>query len=123
MNENLIIIGALSSAMASYIFLLLFFEGKKVKVITSICLLIFIFFGYKLIELGIENTKEQEYCGKITKFYQVPAGYKMPGSNHIVFYNNKLKRNIDVRVSYNDFSTCTLNKFVCFDLNRMQLKE
>ena len=87
---------------------------------------IFVLIGYGLyrfVKFGFDNTREKSYCGKVIKCYITPAGYKVSPSRHVVFYNDSLKRNIDVRVTNQQFVNTKEGEYICFDLNRMQLEE
>lgn len=89
-------------------------------------LLVVVTIGYgifKFFKFAYDQNKETQYCGKVVKCYMTTAGYKVPTSRHIVFYNDSLNRNIDVRVTNQTFVNITEGQIVCFDLNRMQLEE
>lgn len=124
MTEDIIGWGFFISLAGAWVsFALMFFERKKCGWLLIIFGIIFSFFAYEMIKMIIENKKEKECCGKVVKVYQTPAGYKVQPTNHIVFYNNALKRNIDVKITYNSYANMYVNKFVCFDLNKNQLEE
>lgn len=96
---------------------------NKKKIIIGI---VFLLIGYCLfvfIKFGFDNTKEMKYCGMVTKCYMTNAGYKVSSKKHIVFYNDLLKRNIDVIVTNNTYANIVEGQIVCFNLNRMQLEQ
>ncbi len=76
-----------------------------------------------LIKLGYDNTRERLYCGKVVRVYMTPAGYKVTPEKRVVFYNDSLKRNIDVKVTFQTYSNTKVGQRICFDLNRMELEE
>lgn len=63
-----------------------------------------------------DNAKS-EYCGKIVRMYETQAGYKVRPKKHIVFYNHKLKRNIDIEISDNDYCNLHNEQTVCYMLS------
>jgi len=85
--------------------------------------LLIIYGIFSLVKVAINNNKETQYCGKVVKVYMTSAGYKVSSENHIVFYNDSLKRNVDVRVTNQTYVNTKEGQFICFDLNRMQLEE
>jgi hypothetical protein len=89
-------------------------------------ILIFLLISYGIavfIKFTIDRNREVQYCGKVVKVYMTSAGYKVPVTRHIVFYNDSLKRNIDVRVTTQTFVNIVEGQRVCFDLDAMQLEE
>ena len=69
------------------------------------------------------NPKTIYYSGPIVDMYQTSAGYKVKGQNHVIFYNDSLKRNIDVIVTDNCYANCKKGEWVGFDLMNFQLKQ
>lgn len=67
--------------------------------------------------------KENLYCGKVTKLYETAAGYKVASEKHIIFYNDSLKRNIDVEVTNNVYANTTENENICFYLTEYDLNK
>jgi len=96
----------------------------KKQNILIVAIILLIGYGlFRFVKLGFDNTREVRYCGKVVKVYMTTAGYKVSPTRHIVFYNDSLKRNIDVRVTNQTFVNIVEGQRVCFDLNRMQLEE
>lgn len=96
---------------------------KKQNII-RLLVIIGLFIGIvKFIKFVIEQNKETQYCGKVVSLYMTTAGYKVSSSKHIVFYNDSLKRNIDVKVTNQTYANVVKGQRICFDLNEMQLEE
>ena len=73
------------------------------------------------ITLVVVVNKETRYCGKVVKCYMTSAGYKVHPKRFVVFYNDSLKRNIDVKVNRQTYANTTKGQNVCFNLNNKQL--
>ena len=65
--------------------------------------------------------KEAKYCGRVIEMYRTDAGYKSNPGAHVVFYCDSIKRNIDVKVTFNTYANTALNDEVCFYLRKQQL--
>lgn len=73
--------------------------------------------------LSCSSPKEETYCGKIVDMWRTGNGYRTSNSNHVIFYCEKLKRNIDVtNVSDNCYANLTKGQYVCFKLYDFQLE-
>lgn len=94
-------------------------DGLFAWTILSIVVIFIIFCG----KAAYETEKREQYCGIIVKTYMTNAGYKVQPTRHVVFYNNKLKRNIDVQVNNQTFVNVVEQQNVCFNLNKHQLNE
>ena len=66
-------------------------------------ILLFVFFvSFGIVFLTKGSFSKTEYRGKITQMYK-QAGYRGEVDNHVVFYSDSLKRNIDVVVTDNEY--------------------
>lgn len=93
---------------------------NKIKIILFVSMvLIFsiIIPGY----LTYENNKETQYCGNVVDVYMTQSHYGV--TRHVVFYCDSLKRNIDVRVTNQQYVNTKIGQKICFDLNKNQLEE
>lgn len=64
------------------------------------------------------DAEKQDYCGTVIANNTVNIGHKVQQTEpHIVFYCPKLKRNIDVKVSWNTYANFSVNDPVCFRLH------
>lgn len=70
--------------------------------------------------LFVRETKSR-YCGVVNEMYRTSAGYKVREQPRIIFYNDSLKRNINIQVSYNTYSNTKIGEFVCFGLYKHNL--
>lgn len=82
-----------------------------------ICFLIVIL-GWIVFWFSVKDD-EKMYCGIVIEKYRVLAGYKVKEQPRIVFYNDSLKRNIDVKVSYDTYSNTKVRESVCFHLREL----
>lgn len=96
---------------------------KKQNILITAFIVLAICGIYMFIKTAIDNTKEVQYCGKVVKVYMTPAGYRVYPSMHVVFYCDSLNKNIDVRVTNQQFVNTIVGHQICFELNRMQLEE
>ena len=97
--------------------------GKIEKILFNIVISLNVIGGVIFVISGINNTKETQYCGKVVRVYMTPAGYKVHPEKRVVFYCDSLKRNVDVKVTFQTYSNTKEGQRICFDLNRMQLEE
>lgn len=95
----------------------------KFHILLSIIIIVLITIIITLVMTIKENKKETQFCGKVVNCYVTPAGYKIHSEKHVVFYNDSLKRNIDVKVNNQTYANTVINEFICFDLNKRQLNE
>lgn len=79
--------------------------------------------GLSVIIYDFITDTEERYCGKVINIYKDEAGYKVSSQRHIVFYNDSLKRNVDVRVSNQQYVNTVIGQRICFDLKKWQLEE
>ena len=75
------------------------FEVVK-KFLVILLFAFFVSFGMVFLTKG--SFSKTEYRGKITQMYK-QAGYRGEVDNHVVFYSDSLKRNIDVVVTDNEY--------------------
>lgn len=68
------------------------------------------------------NIKEKTYCGDVVEKFRTDAGYKSQAEAHVVFYCNELKKNIDVKVTWNCYANAYVGKNICFSLLDWQTK-
>lgn len=67
------------------------------------------------------NSEEKTYCGIVSNKFQTSAGYKVQEKAFVVFYNEELRRNIAVEVTWNCYVNTEIGKNVCFTLTEFQL--
>ena len=67
--------------------------------------------------------EEKKYCGKVVEKFRTDAGYKSSPQAHVVFYNDSLKRNIDVKVTWNCYANTEVGEHICFDLFDRDLED
>jgi len=91
----------------------------KFLIASTILLSILSTMGYIIYRGNVKS----EYCGKIVRMYETQAGYKAPPEKHIVFYNYKLKRNIDIEISDNDYCNLHNGQTVCYMLSKAVLSK
>ncbi len=63
------------------------------------------------------------YCGEVVEMYRTDAGYKSSPECHVVFYCDSIKRNIDVKVTFNGFANTQKGETVCYELNEFELEQ
>lgn len=61
------------------------------------------------------------YKGRITEMYKQP-GYRGDVDNHVVFYSDSIKRNIDITVSDNDYVNLVVGQPISIRLSNSDLK-
>lgn len=96
---------------------------KKLYNISTYMIFISCIVFFFLIKNVVDRSQKKEYCGKVVKVYMVAAGYKVSANRHVVFYNDVLKRNIDVKVTNQTYVNVLEGQIVCFNLDRIQLEE
>jgi hypothetical protein len=67
------------------------------------------------------GSEETQYCGPVVEKFMTPVGHRSPAEPHVIFYNDSLKRSIDVRVSWNTYANVDVGAFVCFALSEWEL--
>lgn len=97
-------------------------KNKETFIMTIIATLIVIILFYIML-YSIKKHKETLYCGKVVKTYITPAGYKVYPERRVVFYCDSLKRNIDVKVTVQQFANTNIGEIICFELDERQLEE
>lgn len=92
--------------------------------IVGICIISLLYTGCKE---TIKMNKETLYCGKVIKMfttdpYQSGKSH-YDGKAHIVFYNDSLRRNIFVTVSWNIYANTNIGEDICFKLSKNNLRQ
>ncbi len=77
--------------------------------------------GFCIYEKHHIKTTEKTYCGPVVERFMEPA-YKSSTKAHVVFYNQELRCNINVNVSWNTYANTSLGKDVCFVLDENDLR-
>lgn len=72
--------------------------------------------------ISCSDMDENLYCGKVIEKFRTDAGYKSSPEAHVVFYNDSLKRNIDVQVTWNAYANTYIGQNVCFKLKNYQIR-
>lgn len=72
--------------------------------------------------ISCSDLEKNLYCGKVVEKFRTDAGYKSSAQAHVVFYNDNLKRNIDVQVTWNTYANTYIGQNVCFELLKYQVK-
>lgn len=77
-------------------------------------------FGF-IIWIAINGNVTYPVHGKVIDKFRTDAGYKSTPEAHVVIYSDSLKRNVDIKVTWNTYANAVIGRTLYFKLSEYDL--